>query len=81
VFWFSACNFVGAAAVGGLPTELLAPPGRNHLYILLICALGIGSDLAKTNAYKFGEAWFVSLLSVLTIAVSGILAWLVAGET
>ncbi len=81
VFWFAGICLIGSLIVEGLPTYVADIPARGLCLLIALCALGVTSDLAKTQAYKFGVAWYVSLLSVLSVAVSGILAWIFIGQT
>lgn len=80
VFWFGLCCLAGFLAVGGLPAEILDLSPSGLLLLAALCLFGVGSDLTKTKAYQYGQAWFVSLLAISSIGVSGLLAWAVLGE-
>ncbi|WP_175823775.1 DMT family transporter [Burkholderia sp. BCC0419] len=80
VFWFGLGKFVGSLLLGG--TAIFATHYTLHETILLslICFLGAISDFAKTAAYQYGRAWIVSMLSLLAIPASGILAFVFLQE-
>lgn len=78
VFWFSLANLIGAGAVA-LP-HLTLPRSENFYLLAAICVLGLMSDITKTAAYKYAVAWFVSLVSLASVAFSIFWGWLVFGE-
>ena len=81
VFWFAGICLIGSLLVDGVPTYVTDIPATALWLLIGLCILGVTSDLAKTQAYKYGVAWYVSLLSVLSVAVSGILAWMFIDQT
>ncbi|WP_298966997.1 DMT family transporter [uncultured Roseibium sp.] len=81
VFWFAGVCLVGSLIFDGFPSYVTDIPTHALFLLVALCVLGVTSDLAKTQAYKFGVAWYVSLLSVLSVAVSGLLAWMFIGQT
>ena len=81
VFWFAGICLIGSVIIGGIPTYIVNVPPHILAFLTSLCLLGVVSDLAKTKAYKHGAAWFVSLLAVSTVAVSGLLAWLFLDQT
>jgi drug/metabolite transporter (DMT)-like permease len=78
VFWFSLTNLIGASAI--VITDLKMPTEDNVFFIIILCALGLLSDITKTMAYKHAVAWFVSLLSLISVAFSIFWGWLVFDE-
>lgn len=78
VFWFSLANLIGA---GIISFRSLSLPNENNIYFLIaICILGLMSDISKTTAYKYAVAWFVSLVSLTSVAFSIFWGWSVFGE-
>ena len=75
VFWFGLGKLLGALAFGGAAIFVTRYTPREVVLLALICSLGALSDLAKTAAYRYGRAWIISMLSLLAIPASGVLAF------
>ncbi|MBV7433669.1 DMT family transporter [Cardiobacteriaceae bacterium TAE3-ERU3] len=82
VFWFALCCIVGFASLSPLSFVQNVQQISTEQCLLLgtLCVFGLLSDLTKTKAYQYAPAWWVSILSVLTVAVSAVLAWWLLGE-
>lgn len=80
VFWFGLGNLAGSTMFGGASLVIPDHSIREILCITAICVLGAMSDLSKTSAYRLSPAWVVSLLSLLAIPVSAVIAHIFLGE-
>lgn len=78
VFWFALISTIGAGAIAG--KDLTMPTGDSLYFLMILCVLGLLSDVTKTTAYKYAVAWFVSLVTLATIAFSMILGWAIFDE-
>lgn len=75
VFWFGLGKLVGSVLLGGTAIFVTHYTLRDTILLSLICMLGAISDFAKTAAYQYGRAWIISMLSLLAIPASGVLAF------
>ncbi|TCW84320.1 hypothetical protein C5O80_14860 [Burkholderia sp. SRS-46] len=80
VFWFGLGKLFGALMFGGSAIFVARYTPREVLLLGLICMLGASSDFAKTAAYRYGRAWIISMLSLLAIPASGVLAFMFLQE-
>lgn len=78
VFWFSACCFIGS---GFMSLGSFTIPSESDLfYVLAICVFGLLSDFTKTTAYKYAVAWYVSLVSLVSVLFAAIWGWSIFGD-
>ena len=80
MFWFGLGKLAGATLLGGATLLTTSYSLRDASCIAAICLLGAASDFSKTSAYRLSPAWIVSLLSLLAIPTSGIMANILFGE-
>lgn len=78
VFWFALCSAIGA---GGFSLGSFAiPNGSDVLFVAAICAVGLLSDYTKTTAYKYAVAWYVSLVSLVSVIFAAGWDWSLFAE-